>query len=285
MSLLAKIFIVVVTVLSLVFLGVQATLYYHSNDWREAYERLEQRMKLSVQEKDDEIAKMRGQYSDLEKTKAAVDATLEQIRTVAKATDSALADKQAELNRLQQQYANLENSLKVLGASIDEKDKSIREYTARISTLEENLKTAQSEKELAEAQVARVTSIKVALEKDMGELRKDYTATKQKLLDSQLVLEDLERQGVPVSTLVINHKPLPPIRGKVAGVQSDLVLLTVGKDDKVEKGFPFTVYRGNEFVAKVVVERVMADSAGCRVLFTAAGKNIKPGDDVATVLD
>ncbi len=40
MSLLGKIFVVVVTVLSLVFLGMQSTLYYHSTDWREAFERL-----------------------------------------------------------------------------------------------------------------------------------------------------------------------------------------------------------------------------------------------------
>ena len=94
---------------------------------------------------------------------------------------------------------------------------------------------------------------------------------------------------MPVATLVVNHKPVPPINGKVAGVKADvspaLVLVTVGKDDKVEKGFQFTVYRGSQFVGKVIVEKVNADSAGCRVLFTAPGQVIKAGDDVATRLD
>ena len=161
-------------------------------------------------------------------------------------------------------------------------------YYVNKSTRSE-LNTSRGEKETAEAQVARLISQKAALEKDLAEVRKDYSDTKQRLLDMQLVMEELERQGIPVGTLVVNHKPVPPINGKVAGVKTDvspaLVLLTVGKDDKVEKGFQFTVYRGAEFVGKVVVEKVNADSAGCRVLFSAPGKVIKAGDDVATRLD
>jgi hypothetical protein len=289
MSLLAKIFVVVITVLSLVFLGVEATLYYHSNDWREAYERLQQRMRESLKEKDEEIAKRDGGIKALEETKAKLEATAEQIRVAAKASQDQYEAKAAELSRLANDMAKLQTNHDIVTRSVDEKDKSLSAQRQEIARLQDALHTAQGEKELAEAQVARVTSMKVALEKDLAEVRKDFTATKQKLIDSQLVMDELERQGVPISTLVINHKPVPPIRGKVAGVRTDvqpaLVLLTVGKDDKVEKGYPFTVYRGNEFVAKVVVEKVMADSAGCRVLFTAAGKTIKQGDDVATVLD
>lgn len=289
MSLLAKIFIVVITVLSLLFLGVQATLFYHSNDWRDAYERLQSRMKLVVEEKQAEIAAAQTHVKDLEKTISQQESSIAQVKTVSKAAELALADKAAELNRVQGQYATLESSHKTLIQSVEEKDKNLKDFQARISQLEESLRTAQSEKELAEAQVARLTSMKVALEKDLAEVRKDYTETKQKLLDTQLVMDELERIGVPIGSLVINHKPVPPINGKVAAVRTDvspaLVLLTVGKDDKVEKGFHFTVYRGNEFIGKVVVEKVMADSAGCRVLFTAAGKQIKQGDDVATRLD
>ena len=289
MSLLAKIFVVVVTVLSLVFLGVQATLFYHSTDWRDAYERLQGRMKLVVEEKQNEIVAVQSQVKDLDKTIEQLNSSVAQIKTVSKAAESALADKSAELQRQVSQYSNLETAHKTLASAAEEKDKQIKEYTGRISQLEDSLKTAQNEKELAEAQVARVTSIKTTLEKDLAEVRKDYTASKQKVLDMQLVMDELERQGVPIGTLVVNHKPVPPINGKVAGVRTDtqpaLVLVTVGKDDKVEKGFAFTVYRGSTFVGKVVVEKVMADSAGCRVLFTAAGQTIKAGDDVATRLD
>ncbi len=289
MSLLAKIFVVVVTVLSLVFLGVQGTLFYHQTDWREAYTRLQSRMQLMAQEKQAEADALKARIADLEKTRERLEGERSAVQAVAKAADEALQNKAAELNRLQSQYAQLETAHKQIAGTIEEKDRTLRDLTTRIRDLEESLKTAQSDKELAEAQVARLTSIKTTLEKDLAEVRKDYTTTKQKLLDSELVLEELRRIGLPIETLVINHKPVPPINGKVAGVRTDvqpaLVLLTVGQDEGVERGFTFTVYRGNEFIGKVLVEKVMADSAGCRVLFTAAGKQIKPGDDVATRLD
>jgi hypothetical protein len=289
MSLLAKIFIVVVTVLSLVFLGVQATLFYHSNDWRLAYERLQQRMKVVVEEKIAETAAVQAQVKDLESKLGERSREFESAKAAAQKSSELYDQVTRQVADLKTQLDNTTNVLKTQTASVDEKDKSLAAQRAEIQRLTDAFHQAQGEKELAEAQVARVTSIKTALEKDIAEVRKDFTATKQKLLDAELVMDELQRIGVPISTLVINHEPLPPIRGKVAGVRADvqpaLVLLTVGKDDKVKMGYPFTVYRGNEFIGKVVVEKVMADSAGCRVLFTAAGKAIKAGDEVATVLD
>jgi myosin heavy subunit len=288
-SLLAKIFVIVLTVLSLVFLGTQATLYYHQNDWRAAYVNQQARMRLALEEKQQEIQAAQAAIKDLEKKREELAGTVRQVQTISKATEDAFQNKQAELNRLQQQYATLESAHKAISQTIEEKDRTLAQFEARIKDLSDQLKTATAEKEQAEAQNARLTTIKTTLEKDLAEVRKDYTATKQKLLDAELVLDELRNQGVPISTLVVNHKPMPPINGKVAGVKSDvqpaLVLLTVGKDDKVERGFTFTIYRGNQFIGKVVVEKLMADSCGCRVLFTAAGQQIKAGDDAATRLD
>jgi len=82
--------------------------------------------------------------------------------------------------------------------------------------------------------------------------------------------------------------PVPAIDAKVAAFRDDpppgLVLLTVGSDDKVEKGFQFSIYRGAVFVGKVVVEKVLKDSCGCRVLFVKEGERIQVGDAAATRL-
>ena len=82
--------------------------------------------------------------------------------------------------------------------------------------------------------------------------------------------------------------PVPAIDARVTSVKDDvspaLVLLSVGSDDKVEKGFHFSVYRGSEFVGKVIVEKVLKDSSGCRVLFTKEGSRIQAGDSAATRL-
>lgn len=82
--------------------------------------------------------------------------------------------------------------------------------------------------------------------------------------------------------------PVPSIDAEVlatrGGITPQLVLLNVGEEDRVEPGFHFSVYRKDRFVAKVVVERVLQDSAGCRVLFSAEGLHVQPGDKAATRL-
>src|SRR5438067_1404647 len=75
---------------------------------------------------------------------------------------------------------------------------------------------------------------------------------------------------------------------RVAAVRDEvppgLVLLSVGARDKVEKGFQFSIYRGTTFVGRVVVEKVLDDASGCRVIFVKEGEKIKAGDSAATRL-
>jgi len=97
-------------------------------------------------------------------------------------------------------------------------------------------------------------------------------------------------EASPEERLDWNGWPQVPVPGVEASVLAtrdldpQIVLLDVGEEDKVEPGFKFSVYRKDLFVAKVVVERVLRDSAGCRVLFTAEGLRVQPGDKAATRL-
>ena len=74
--------------------------------------------------------------------------------------------------------------------------------------------------------------------------------------------EDVMRNG-PVDG---NGPPLglpsqnPMIRGRVTAVDSalNIVILSVGRDDAVHVGYVFTVFRGDEYVTKLVVDKVEA---------------------------
>jgi hypothetical protein len=289
MSLLAKIFIVVNAILSLLFLGVQSTLFYHSNNWQEAYERLTVKNRAVVAELNDKIKVEQQKSADLTNTITTREGEMNVARTATKNAEDRLQDALNALNDAKSKYQGLDTKYNVLASSINAKDQAIGELNARVKELGDQRADALSKEELAEAQVARLSTIKTTLEKDLAEARKDYTKTKQELLDDGLVLDELRRIGIPVDTIVINHKPVPPINGTVAGVdtkaQPELVLINVGKDDKVERGYTFTVYRQSKFVGKIIVEKIMADSAGCRVMLKATGENIQPGDSVATRLD
>ena len=64
-----------------------------------------------------------------------------------------------------------------------------------------------------------------------------------------------------------------------------LVLLSIGRDEGVQPGFSFSIYRAATFVGKVQIERVNADSCAGIVLFAAEGQRVQAGDAAATRLD
>jgi len=79
----------------------------------------------------------------------------------------------------------------------------------------------------------------------------------------------------------------PPIHAKVNAVdpKEKLVVLSAGKDQKVENGYEFLVYRGGQFVGKVQVIKVYPDLSGARILFAKDGMEIEQGDSATTSLN
>ncbi len=140
----------------------------------------------------------------------------------------------------------------------------------------------------AQGQVVHLVPLRNNLESDLAELKRDYADALKVLKEGETVRAMLcEHGGIDIYNHVAGP-PVPAIDARVLRVKEDvspgLVLLSVGSNDKVEKGFHFSIYRGSEFVGKVIVEKVLADSCGCRVLFTKEGLSVAPGDEAATRL-
>jgi hypothetical protein len=55
----------------------------------------------------------------------------------------------------------------------------------------------------------------------------------------------------------VNVAPKKALEAKVTAVANEigLVVISIGKDDGVLEGDEFTVYRGGDFVAKIVIDR------------------------------
>ncbi len=159
--------------------------------------------------------------------------------------------------------------------------------TRRVSLLRTELDTTTRRLEISTGQVARLTQLKTSLEKDLGDLRVNYVDARKTLKEKETLIAMASAAGVD-SPHYLAGPPVPTIDARVAAVKSnvtpELVLLSVGSDDKVEKGFHFSIYRGTKFVGKVVVEKVLSDSCGCRVLFTDGDARILAGDSAATRL-
>jgi hypothetical protein len=287
MSLLAKIFVVMQTVLVMVFLGMTATLYQHRRDWRTSYQKLKTRYTTAVGRAQKEISALRtyaiakdefirSKEIEVRQLKGLLDAEISRSQS----SEQRFKEKVQEFNSLQQNFASLSQRLDDamrLNSGLQERKKE----------LEQDLDVNISRRESAEGQVARLSTINGNLETDLQDLRKEFADTRRALRDKELLISMAEGAGVNFE-LLVPGPPVPAIDGTVVAVKDDvsppLVLLSVGSDDKVERGFHFSIYRGNQFVGKVVVERVLRDTCGCRVLFTAEGAKITANDSAATRL-
>ncbi len=145
--------------------------------------------------------------------------------------------------------------------------------------------------ESARRQIARLKHIKNGLEHDLEDSRKAMSTTAKTLRDKELMISMLRDKGVDIESLVIGAPP-PKIDGEVIAVRAiaedpgrPLVLLNVGKNDRVEKGHQFSIVRDGEFVGKVIVEKVMPDMAGCRVQFFKDGFEPQVPDEPTAAIE
>jgi hypothetical protein len=64
----------------------------------------------------------------------------------------------------------------------------------------------------------------------------------------------------------------------------DVYILSVGSKDGVKEGYEFTVYRGNEYVATVVVDHAYPNYSAAHTKPGTKKRDAQPGDEAATRL-
>jgi len=67
--------------------------------------------------------------------------------------------------------------------------------------------------------------------------------------------------------------------------EEGIARISVGRDDKVVKGMTFVVYRGAEYLGRVLVEVVKPDMSTCRVTYLKEGASLQTADRVTHVLE
>lgn len=214
---------------------------------------------------------------------------------------SLLNEKKAENDKLTAEIDSLTNSIDEQKVTISKQMTELsaaREENAALATTLEM--TRQRNSELTHiAQVARAVAFQLNVK--LAEVEDDYNnattelqkrdetlADKDKTLKSQEAMLAQVRTNHPeIWNLLNNEAGAAFIQGVVAAVrvnpqgQQDLVMISIGKDEGLSEGLEFIVFRANQYIVKVRVERVMNDMAACRVIpstWNTAGHKIQQGD-------
>lgn len=274
MSSMAKIFVVVNLVLAVAAFGSAATLLGAQNDYRaalekksEAYRGLEQTMKTS---EDQHEAVMRSQQA------AAADA-VNQKNTV-----------QTQNESLRAQLAGAKNANDVLRRSLD----TLTQQVQRLTDTQEKQKdwqeklTGQAQeatdaKTNALQQLENETANRARLERAVADLNEQIQTLSASKGDLEKEVRNLKFWNDKMRKLLPGFgESSEGADGRVLAVKNNLVVISVGRADKVRPGDVYHLRRGATYVGQIMISRVEENQAVGEfdTQFTGAGGMPQKGD-------
>ena len=288
MSTTVKVFIVLNLLLALAFMFVQMTLYATRENWKRRWNDdtkfFAEEVKVAAQKIADES------YAKV------------QAQALVSSQGSQISDLQAAAKKQENSLSEKDKQIQSLNLTISKNDEEIKALREQNQTLSNTLElTRQSNNEKTHiAQVARAVAFQLNVK--LAEVEDDYNnattalaqreeeLTKAKKVNNQqnaqlAILKD--RYPKIAAEITDQNQSASFLQAVVAAVrnnpqgQQDLVMLTLGKGDKIEEGVEFIIFRGNSYIVRVRAEKVLGDMVACRVIPDSWNSNqlqIQQGD-------
>jgi hypothetical protein len=284
MSMVAKILVVLNLFLAVFVLGAAGAYVNAAENWKKQHADVKATLSADKEELQATVDRER---ASREEAQAAKEAALREAAQYKTAAETARENNEMNQKKITELVAILNTN------------------TEKLTDLEANLKSAreanaslQGEKEAADSARRDALSAKNAAETEQKRLS-DEIANLTASLDAananlHQTAEDLEKTATTLTMYKEKFGAMDmvaaPVKGRVLAADSsmDLYLLSVGGKDGVKLADELTVYRNGEFVAVVVVDKVMDDKCSASVKIMAGKpfkkQDVMQGDEVATVL-
>ena len=288
MNAIVKTFVFINFFLIVFYSAVQMVLFTNRQDWKVKHENVnkeyaveKEKWSKKIEELDGLLKNKEVSYNALNDKATKLDGSLQELDTKLKAQLSELKTVKQELGEKSIRVSTLEES----------QTKNVEE----LSKVREQLTVARDGAETARTKSLEHQMMLVNLEKEKGKLMgaMEISQSKIKKLEDDLkehnrVMARLESRGIKVDEIIAasGADADKPINAKVLTVRPDVnvVLLSVGREDKVKEGYQFTVYNGGTYKGKVMVESVYPNMCSARILkeLMADAQTIQEGDNAST---
>jgi hypothetical protein len=283
MTLVGKIFTVLIFVMSTVFLAFSVMVFATHKNWKELATNtvttggkklgLEQQLANMTQLKrdaDTQIQKLKDEYRVETAARAHAIAAL---HTRLVKADGELANKQRELETLLANHTQVSEAAKLAQDRLTALETEIAGIRADLRSTEKDLDSKVLE-------VVKLTDdLNQAITLRNTEMEKNTQAVLQ-IAQMKMVMD---AHGLKADTLV-SHIP-PKVEGVVLEVSDkDLIEISVGKDDGLKEGHSLDVYRDNAYLGRIIIRRTAPDRAVGQIIKELQRGQIKRGDRVSTKL-
>jgi hypothetical protein len=270
-SIVARVFVVLNLILSIVFLVFAFEIWTARTKWHKMYEAerlVNIRLKEDHQKKEVELAVANVQKEE-----------------VLKARKQSIADLKVQVNDLRDRLLQVQGDYSQAKAEAQMQQALNEELTREIARRSEQLQKAkdvilkqQQALDVARQNETKARNEKAEMENELNTLRSQYA---QILRDKRQIEQDLAEQTQRIQNALNNNVPaelilgqdpdaktpaLPPARVLAVRPDLDLIMLSIGSNHGVKPGYRMTVSRGDQYLAKAEIVKVFPDMCSARLL-------------------
>jgi hypothetical protein len=283
MSMVAKILIVLNLILAVAVMGAAGAYLQSAENWKKNYDDSKSAFDNYKKDAEDRYQKLSATNDENKRSR---DAAVTE-KTAFEAQAKTLSENNALLQKKLSDYINtltsMEARLKDLQQNLDNARQSGERLAAERRTADEERQKALEAQNNAETEQKRL----------QNELEKTGAMLAEAQKNGVAMAENLDKASAELAMYREKHGPLGTVAAVVNGQilaadpSLDLYLISVGSKDGVKVSDVLTVYRGDKFVAQVVVDKVFEDKASVYVQRLDGSPmktgDIKQGDKVRTM--
>jgi hypothetical protein len=271
MTLVGKIFTMLIFVLSIVFMAFAIMVFATHRNWRDQAGKLQSQLTvLQTQKKDTDDALLRTR-NDLAAEQAARKAALASLQVRVTRAEGLLAAKEKELTDLSSQHSGVTEANK----QAQDRLLALEDETKK---LREDLRGAQKDRDDIFVSVVALTD---NLNQAQSQLENLQEVNKEATFEMGRMKQVLSANGLTPDALVA-HIP-PKVDGVVLEVSDkNLIEISIGADDGLKVGHELDVHRGGSYLGRLRIVRTSPDRAVGQVLRNLQSGQIKRGDRVTT---
>ena len=291
MSTLAKVFVFLNLILAVAFTFMTLTLYAKRVDFKDRFETTKKELADTKQMMQETIDKLNTKLTDTEKDRDLKAQTVKDLTSGLTNKEIEITERNQELLQAKEEIGAHEVLIAKQRVELDRRHNQIDEMHKIIQNMQRALTVAKENEQQAKREKIDMENRLNNKIQQWKDLSKEKAKVERELAHQNFIIHRLRESGVPIERIVYGEGVSPemqgpPIHSKVLAVDNNvnLVMLSVGEDDGVRKGYHFTVYRNDQYIGKVEVERTFRDMCSARILLPDMKKDmvIKEGDNAAT---
>ncbi|MGD2109849.1 MAG: hypothetical protein PVI86_10700 [Phycisphaerae bacterium] len=290
MSILTKVFIVLLVICSIAFTSMTVAIVAQTPNWRDLSEKYEERARVADTALRHEIAANAALIASLRDDVQSKLERIGELETDLQAARNEAAQLRAEVAKAAAERSSAEAMNRGLFAQLQATEQARSEYLKQRDALERTqIDLQQRNIDLSDRVNELTTQVEVQLEQkrhyeqQINMLRSDVERLSQatRIPSRALAMEAPEAaamSGVTPMTPVASRT----IRGKVLEVAGALVRISVGSADGVKKDMVFVVHRDGQYVGDVRVNLVDPNQSAGRMV--RGNQTPQAGDDITDAL-